>query len=203
MESGSEKTEKNDGSAETSDSVEKVNTDTIENIVQPECHPVEEMKNDINIDPVPSSNEMNEDIDINDIVLITESAPVIKESTVENNKSIEPNAADKDEYDIDGIQLIEATENETAPEKCDEEPMDIDEILNSLNADFDTPSSSQTQNVCEPSSPIVSEKPAETAAIEKGKDEEISTISLSDDDEEPGRLDLNFSLKNCLQIKIK
>lgn len=204
MESSSEKMDKSDESSKPSDSVEKVDTDTTENIVQPECHQAEEVKNDINIEPISSNNEINEDIDINDIVLITESSPVI-ESSVENNKINDPNTVDVKECDIDSIQLVEATENETAPDKCDEEPMDIDEILNSLGADFDTPSSSQTQNVCEESSSslIVSEKPSELSSIEKGKDEEIVLLSDDDDEKEKnGRFGLNFCIPNLSFRKI-
>lgn len=211
MESSSEKVDKNDESGETSDSVEKVNTETTEeNIIQPECHPVEELKNDTNNDAISSNNEINEDIDLNDIVLITESVPPVIDSPVENIKSIEPNITDKEECDvqaadqnesenvnIDNIQLTEVTENETPAEKCDDEPMDIDDILNSLDTDFDTPSSSEVQNVCEESSSIATEKPVESSSIEKErKAEEIVLLSDDDDDNDDekvhGRFDFSF-----------
>lgn len=182
MDSSSEKLDKNDESGEPNDSVEKVHTEAVENIVQPECHPEEELKNETNID----ANSSNEDIYFNDIVLITES--------VDNTKSIEPNITNKEDCDvqaveqnenvnIDSIPLIEPTESEMQPEKCDDEPMDIDEILNSFNVDFDTPSSSEAQNVCEASTSIVAENLPKSPYIdreEKGED----VVLLSDDEEE-------------------
>lgn len=199
MESDPDKMDKNDESGEPSDSVENVGTDTIENIVEPECHPVEVLKNNANS----SNSEINEDIDLNDIVLITESLPPVVESLEENNKSIEPNITDKEcdvqqaadqneceNVNIDNIQLIEATDNEIPnAEKCDDEPMDIDEILNSLG-DFDTPSSSEAPNVCEAPPFIDAEKPSEPSSSneKEGKQEDIvSLIDDDDDDEEVGK----------------
>lgn len=40
------------------------------------------------------------------------------------------------------------TVNEPVPDKCDDEPMDIDEILNSLNTDQDA--SSNNEELCDP-----------------------------------------------------
>lgn len=199
MESSSEKLDKSDESAEPNNSVEKVDTGTIKNIVQPEFRPEEELKNNTNTDANSSNNEINEDIDLNDIVLITESLPPVIEDSVENTKSTEPNITNKNECEnvnIDSIQLIEATESEMQSEKCDNEPIDIDEILNSLNVDFDTPSSSEVQNACEASSSIVSENPPESLCVEKeGKAEDV--VLLSDDEEvvEVGKLKRFFPAK--------
>lgn len=201
MESSSEKSDQNVESGEPNDFVKKVHTEIIDDVIQSECHSVDELKNEINPKPCSSNNETNEDIDINDIVLITESVPVI-ESFTDNNKTIEPNITDKesesqtenqnesDTINIDNIELIQAAENEMpiniSSEKYEDEPMDIDEILNSL--DFDPPSNNEVQNVCEASAEIVAEKTTVFPSIEKRKDEEIVLLS-DDDDETDGRFD--------------
>lgn len=198
MESNSEKIGKNDGPGEPSDAVMKEDTEKIEQVFQPECHPVEEL-HDISSSPSSSNNQTIEDIDINDIVLITEPTPVI-ECSVENNMSIEPNAAitnheaqavnDDENVNIDNIQSIEGMGNETSQEQ----PMDIDEILNSLEDDFDTQPISEAH--CEPSPQIAAETSSELSNIEKEKVEKEKKVEeeivLLSDDEEDGRFNLNF-----------
>lgn len=198
--------DKTDESGEPNDLVEKEHTETIENVIQPELHSVDELKNEANLNPSPSNNEMNDDIDINDIVLITESVPSI-EGSVENNKTIDPNVTDKESEAkasnenvvIDKIELIDGTQNEMAPnvppEKIEDEPIDIDEILNSLDAEFVAPSNSEAQKVCEASSQIVPEKQSDSTSAEKGKIEEIVLLS-DDDDEADGRFGFELYFEN-------
>lgn len=204
MESISENTDKNNESGDPNDSVEKLNTEIVENVIQPECsHPAEKLE-EINTSSASSNNKTIEDIDIDDIVLLTESLPVI-EDCVENNKNIDSNTVNKESEEqavnqsenvnIDSIQLIEATENETAPEKCDDEPMDIDEILNSLGVDFDVPSSSEAS-----SSQTVTENTVETSNIEKQTGKEEEEVVLLTDDEENGKF--NFTLLDIIFCEI-
>lgn len=202
MDSSPEKLNKNDEFGEPSDSADKLNTETTEIGIQPECHSVEEIKNDMNLDPSPSNNASTEEIDINDIVLITESVPAI-ESFAENNQTIELNTTDTvceaQASNQNVIELIDSLQNQLAPnliaEKSEDEPIDIDEILNSLSADFEAASSGNLQSVCEASSEIVAEKPSELATVEKGNDQEIVLLSDDDEEEKKGRFGLNFFCK--------
>lgn len=201
MESSLDKLYKSDESGEANDAIgiENANT-TLDNAVQSECHAVEQLANEMDPNPSSSNNEMHEeDIDMNDIVLITESLPVI-DSSAENNQTIEPpidtdkaceaqatNEIDNENINIDNIELIDDIQNELAPgfiaEKVEDEPMDIDEILNSLNTDFDAPTNNDIPNeVCEGPSAIVPENTAELLPIEKAKVEEIVLLSDDDDD---------------------
>lgn len=108
---------------------------------------------------------------------------------------------ESENVNIDAMQLIEATDNEMLPEKCDDEPMDIDEILNSLGADFDTPSSSEVQNVCDASSLVSAEnRPELPTHEEERKGQEV--VLLSDDDETAGKLNFSLFWRDSLQVEV-
>lgn len=114
-----------------------------------------------------SSNESNTNVSINkddssgcssvdekNVEPIAESITSVDECTKEkqpeeepevgsNNPLDEPNVVkENEEIDIDKYQTPEATDCESVHDKCDIEPMDIDEILESLNTDAETVTSS-------------------------------------------------------------
>lgn len=70
-----------------------------------------------------------------------------------------------DVIDIDKFHTPEATDSESVPDKCDVEPMDIDEILDSLNTDAEVVTSSD--EYCEAVSAVAEEKQPQLTTIDK------------------------------------
>lgn len=88
----------------------------------------------------------------------TESSKQEDEPTngLDYNKADEKSQHDEIIIDIDKFQIPEATDGESVHDKCEQEPMDIDEILESLNTDPDTITSSE--EYCDASSKVAAEE---------------------------------------------
>lgn len=142
---------------------EKVETETV-NETQIGCEP----ENELNDDNANITEELPKDDNVEqDSVTDVETSPVVESS--ENEVTIEPkdtkgeiemntnlenmnidsfHVSDATETvekpkDIDVSETIDEIEIQSTPEKCDDEPMDIDEILDSLNTDNETVTSSE------------------------------------------------------------
>lgn len=153
----SDETEKNESGnrSEKDEKMEIAGNDA----VQPECELINEVKN-VNGADASTFNEIpSVGNDENDVALVAKISPVIDSSgnkvTIETIEAMESGEVGKNLENINidntSIQVSEVNEasettddieSESVQEKSEDEPMDIDEILNSLNTDNETATSS-------------------------------------------------------------
>lgn len=115
-----------DNSVESTDTEPQSNQQTLD----PESVVNVDEVNKENCDQIATPSHVSDDN--SDVTLITESVPTAEDK---ENK-IEVNSDETNENnETNNVQKLDESASETTVEKCDDEPMDIDEILDSLNTD--------------------------------------------------------------------